>query len=32
MGLEKVEKKVWHLTAPGAALPQLVGYIVGHIA
>ena len=32
MGLEKVEKKVWHLSALGAALPQLVSDIVGNIA
>ena len=32
MGPQKVEKEVWHLSAPGAALPQLVGNIVGDIA
>jgi hypothetical protein len=32
MGLQKVEKKVWHLSALGAALAQLVGYVVGDIA
>jgi hypothetical protein len=31
MGLQKVEKKGWHLSALGAALPQLVGYIVGDV-
>ena len=31
MGLQKVEKKVWHVSALGAALPQLVGYIVRHV-
>jgi hypothetical protein len=32
MGLQEIEKKVWHLSALGAALPQLVGYVVGDIA
>ena len=32
MGLQEIEKKVWHLSTLGAALPQLVGYIVGDIA
>ena len=30
--LQKVEKKGWHLSALGAALPQLVSYIVGDVA
>jgi hypothetical protein len=29
---QKVEKKVWHLSALGAALPQFVGHIVGDVA
>jgi hypothetical protein len=29
---QKVAKKVWHLSALGAALAQLVGDIVGNIA
>jgi hypothetical protein len=32
MSLRQVEKKVWHLSALGAALLQLVGYIVGDVA
>ena len=32
VGLQKVEKEVWHRSALGAALPQLVGDIVGDVA
>jgi hypothetical protein len=32
VGLQKVEKEVWHRSALGAALPQLVGHIVGDVA
>jgi hypothetical protein len=32
MSLQKVEKKVRHLFALDAALPQLVGYVVGDVA
>jgi len=32
MSLQKVEKKVWHVSALGAALMQLVRYIVGDVA
>ena len=32
MGLQKVEKEVWHRSALGAALPRLVGDIVGDVA
>ena len=32
MGLQEIEKKVWHLSTLGAALPQLVGYVVGDVA
>ena len=32
MGLQKVEKEVWHRSTLGAALPQLVGHIVGDVA
>jgi hypothetical protein len=31
MSLQKVEKKVWHLSALRAALLQLVGYIVRYV-
>jgi hypothetical protein len=31
MGLQKVEKKVRHLSTLGAALAQLVGYIVRYV-
>jgi hypothetical protein len=32
MGLQKVEKKVWHVSALGAALAQLVSYFGGDVA
>jgi len=32
VGLQKVDKEVWHRSTLGAALPQLVGHIVGDVA
>jgi hypothetical protein len=32
MTLQKIEQKVWHLSALCAALPRLVGDIVGDVA
>src|SRR5215831_20755427 len=32
MSLQEAEKKAWHLSALGAALAQLVGYIIGDVA